>query len=322
MNKVHVDFYVYVYLDPRKSGVFLYLDYLFENEPFYVGRGRGTRCYDHLKYFHKTYKSYKIHKIMKMGLKPIIVKVKENLCLKEANLLEKKLIEVIGRIDLGNGLLTNMSSGGEGNCGGRPVLYETRQKMREVRLNKTYEEMYGVEKAESLKLNHSNNMKGNKNFPSRKGILSGMRNMSYESFYGCEKANDIKKKLSISHLGDRNSSFNKIGDKSFVYGQKRSVEQVDNMKEVQSKRFSERRKEINLKLEENLRKDMKSYFVIFFNNGEERALFKKKSVLNKKFKVSRDKIERIVFVYYKEDKMYELKVDLENFLDLNYRFFK
>lgn len=34
------DFYVYVYLDPRKIGIFCYDDLKFGYEPFYIGKGK------------------------------------------------------------------------------------------------------------------------------------------------------------------------------------------------------------------------------------------------------------------------------------------
>ena len=40
--------YVYVYLDPRKPGKFIYNDFSFEFEPFYVGKGYGDRAFGHL----------------------------------------------------------------------------------------------------------------------------------------------------------------------------------------------------------------------------------------------------------------------------------
>ena len=43
-------FYVYVYLDPSKPGQYVYGDYTFEYEPFYVGKGQNGRWLVHMSY--------------------------------------------------------------------------------------------------------------------------------------------------------------------------------------------------------------------------------------------------------------------------------
>ena len=42
------EFYVYIYLDPRKPGKYTYEDLCFLYEPFYIGKGKNNRIDGHL----------------------------------------------------------------------------------------------------------------------------------------------------------------------------------------------------------------------------------------------------------------------------------
>jgi len=109
-------YYVYVLIDPRN------------NQPFYVGKGKGKRVKSH--YYNwssidksNPHKARKIKKLKKLGWEPKYEIVFES---KNENLVfekEKELIAKWGRIDVDKkGILTNINPGGEGNTGGqRPV---------------------------------------------------------------------------------------------------------------------------------------------------------------------------------------------------------
>lgn len=110
-----MNFYVYVYLDPRKHGRYIYDNYCFLYEPFYVGKGKGYRYKDlnSRNYYFKN----KINKIKKFDLESIIVKLKEDIKEKDSFILESKLIKAIGRKDIDEGPLINFTDGGEGVSG-------------------------------------------------------------------------------------------------------------------------------------------------------------------------------------------------------------
>ena len=119
-------FYTYVYLDPRKSGDFVYhrgVDeiYCFNYEPIYGGKGCDGRLDIHNYLALNTNKNklfYNvIRKIYKEGLEPIIVKILQNVAEEEAFAEEINFISIVGRRDKGRGSLCNETDGGEGISG-------------------------------------------------------------------------------------------------------------------------------------------------------------------------------------------------------------
>jgi len=111
-------YYNYIYLDPRKPGDYNYGDLHFDFEPFYVGKGKNNRMYNHLNEIKENtqnpIKFNKIKKILKQGLEPIILKIYENLEETISLENEKFLIKIIGRSNIKLGPLTNITDGGTG----------------------------------------------------------------------------------------------------------------------------------------------------------------------------------------------------------------
>lgn len=107
---------VYILIDPRTK------------LPFYVGKGKGNRYCQHKKeydrqieYYNRIYK----HPILQLSLKHLVFnelsqlkldyeyEIIENLTEEEAFILEQGLIAWLGRKVCGNGILTNLLSGGK-----------------------------------------------------------------------------------------------------------------------------------------------------------------------------------------------------------------
>lgn len=144
-------FYVYIYLDPRKPGEYIYGDLSFTHEPIYVGKGHGQRMYNHLKESqlkNKNLKNNKINKILSEGLKPIIKKVFDNLEEFDAYELERNIVDKIGRIQKNEGPLVNMSDGGKGGSSG--VVFTEEQLLKKSIASKKCQSVPSYRKMRSI----------------------------------------------------------------------------------------------------------------------------------------------------------------------------
>lgn len=93
---VDSSYYVYALKDPRTSPAL----------PFYVGKGTGTRSYDHLVKPDSTRKGLRIQDIVASGATVLVSRLVDSLTEQQAMKLEAELISAFGTIDTG-GLLTN-----------------------------------------------------------------------------------------------------------------------------------------------------------------------------------------------------------------------
>lgn len=101
-------FYVYIYYDPDTM------------QPFYVGKGTGSRSTAHLcpsNLTGNTAKQNKIKKLLKQGKQPVIETYVDGVDETTALATEVQLIKQWGRADNGTGILLNHTDGGEGVSG-------------------------------------------------------------------------------------------------------------------------------------------------------------------------------------------------------------
>ena len=119
-------------------------EYRCEQGPFYVGKGTGVRCLDHLRDAAKTKRNThflnKIRKLTRELTPPDIVIVHDQLTEQQAFEIEVKLIKQHGRLDLHEGLLLNKTNGGDGSGG------HTSPKK-----GKTFDEYFGIQRSIEIK---------------------------------------------------------------------------------------------------------------------------------------------------------------------------
>ena len=96
-------YYTYAYL--REDGT-----------PYYIGKGSGNRAYLQLNHMVKTPERERV------------LILKQNLTEEEANQHEVYMINMLGRKDIGTGILRNLTDGGEGVSGYKHTE-ETKKKM-------------------------------------------------------------------------------------------------------------------------------------------------------------------------------------------------
>lgn len=194
---MHTDYYVYMYLRDSDSNI------ANAGTPYYIGKGRGKRFID------------KRRRIKIPSDRKNIVFHTTNLSEEDAFKLEIQLISFYGRIDIGTGILRNMSSGGEG-ASGRVFSEDHKKKLSESK------------KGEK----HPKGMLGKTHSLETRKKMSEKQSKENNPMFGKTLTEDHKKKLSDSKKGKTYRrtpehcaaiSKSKKGEKHPMWGKKQEV---------------------------------------------------------------------------------------------------
>lgn len=206
-------------VDPNRFYTYAYLRE--DRTPYYIGKGSGRRAYQK----HET--------ILVPRSEDRIILLKQNLSEKDAFKHEIYLIAVLGRKDLGTGILRNRSDGGEGNSG-IIVSEETRRKLSKINSGKNHPQ-YGKPKSEETRRKLS---ECNKNRPQ-----------------------EVIEKIRQAKLGEKNWFYGRTGPAHPMFGRKASEET--------RKKLSEMKKGIRPSNNTIQKAKEKLKGSIYINNGKE-----------------------------------------------------
>jgi hypothetical protein len=126
-----MEYYTYAYL--REDGT-----------PYYIGKGKAGRINNKL---------HAIHLPPEEGRR---IFLKQNLTDEEARKHEVYMIAVLGRKDLGTGILRNVTNGGEG-CSGRRLSDETKKKLSDRHKGREFTKEHRRKLSESAKKRKASN---------------------------------------------------------------------------------------------------------------------------------------------------------------------
>ena len=175
-------FYTYAYL--REDGT-----------PYYVGKGKIDRAYYKCKNEIKTPKD-----------KSRIIFLKQNLTEEEAFKHEIYMIAVLGRKDLGTGILRNRTSGGEG-ASGAIRSEELKEKLRNANIGKN-NPRYGKKHSEETKIKIGKKARGRKHSKETREKQSEIKRGKNHPCYGKKRSKETKEKISSAQKGEKHHSSN------------------------------------------------------------------------------------------------------------------
>jgi len=119
------NYYNYVFLDLRKPGKYDYdIELCFLYEPFYIGKGHGNRYKNHIYDKKQSYKLKLINKLLRnYTIDEISIIFNKNVTDEISKENEIRLIKKIGRYNLNEGPLTNITEGGEGRSSDEMTIW-------------------------------------------------------------------------------------------------------------------------------------------------------------------------------------------------------
>ena len=148
-----MEYYTYAYL--REDGT-----------PYYIGKGKAGRITNSL------------HRIAIPKNEERIIYLKKNLTDEEARRHEIYMIAILGRKDLGTGILRNMTDGGEG-CAGRVLSQETKKKLSEAHKGRKKSKAHRKAMSISAKKRRASDKWKASASASLKGIMAKEKNPSW-----------------------------------------------------------------------------------------------------------------------------------------------